>query len=89
MLRARERLQKEAEAEFSRTSRAENRQRRFLDVSTIREIIMMRDEKGMSGDEIEKSLGLADEVVRSLGPKGVVGGVRVGKVTAEDAGIYD
>lgn len=48
----------------------------------------MRDERGMGGAEIEKNLGLQDGVVRALGNKGVVGDVRVRKVTAEDSGLY-
>ena len=49
---------------------------------------MLRDDKKLAEDQIEKNLGLAKGVVRGLGPKGVVGDVRVGKVTAEDSGLY-
>lgn len=42
----------------------------------------------MGGAEIEKSLGLQGGVVRALGNRGVIGDVRVGKVTAEDSGLY-
>ena len=87
VLKARERLQQEAEAEFALTSRSGGK-RRFLDVNTIRQILVMRDGKGMSEGEIENVLGLAGGVVRGLGPPGVVGDVRVGKATAEDSGIY-
>ena len=48
----------------------------------------MRDDKGMDERSIEKNLELAEGVVGSLGPKGVVGDVRVGKVTGEDSGLY-
>lgn len=48
----------------------------------------MRDDKAMGEEQIEKNLGLAKGVVRGLGAKGVVGDVRVGKVTAEDSGLY-
>ncbi|KAL6716402.1 hypothetical protein ACLMJK_005969 [Lecanora helva] len=88
VLKARERLQQEAEVEFARTSRSEGGKRGFLDISTIRQILVMRDEKRMSEVEIEKSLGLGAGVVKRLGAKGVVGEVGLGKVTAEDAGLY-
>ena len=48
----------------------------------------MRDEMGMEGKDIEKNLGLKGGLVKTLGRKGVVADVRVGKVTAEDSGIY-
>ena len=88
MLQARERLQQEAEAEFAKTSRAKGSGRTFLDVSTIRQILVMRDEMGMEGKDIEKNLGLKGGLVKVLGQKGVVADVRVGKVTAEDSGLY-
>jgi len=87
VLRARERLQQEAEIEFAKTGRGDAG-RRFLDVSTIRQMLVMRDDRGLSEEEIEKDMGLAKGVVRSLGARRVVGDVRVGKVTAEDSGLY-
>lgn len=47
--------------------------RRFLDVVTIRQVLMLRDEKGVEGREIERRLGLGEGVVGRLGPRGVVG----------------
>lgn len=88
VLTARERLQQQAEVEFAKTGRGDGG-KSFLDISTIRQMVVMRDEKRMSGDEIEKSLGLAQCVVRRLGPKGVVGDARIGKVDKDDAGLYD
>lgn len=87
VLKARERLQQEAEIEFAKTGRGDGG-RRFLDVSTIRQLLVMRDERGLGEEEIEKNMGLAKGVVRSLGARGVIGDVRVGKVTAEDSGLY-
>ena len=87
-MRARTRLQQEAEAEFAKTSRSGGGKRSFLDVNTIRQILVMRDEKGMGEGDIEENLGLARGVVKALGQKGIVGDVRVGKVTAEDSGLY-
>ena len=60
--------------------------RRFLDLGTIREVISLRDEKMLPATEIESKMGLAEGVVDSLA---AVRGVRVGKVTKDDAGIYD
>ena len=87
VLAARERLQQQAELEFAKTGRGDGG-KSFLDVSTIRQLILMRDEKRMGGEEIEKSLGLAKGVVGRLGPSGVIGDTRVAKVDKDDAGIY-
>ena len=81
-------MQQEAEVEFTKTSR-DGSGKRFLDVSTIRQVLVLRDRRGMGDGDIERQLGLGSGVVRSLGGKGVVGDVRVGKVTAEDSGLYD
>ncbi|KAL9136443.1 MAG: hypothetical protein Q9175_002355 [Cornicularia normoerica] len=87
VLTARERLLQQAEVEFAKTGR-EDGGKSFLDVSTIRQLLVLRDEKGMGGEEIEKRLGLAQGVVDRLGPRSVVGDVRIGKVDKDDAGIY-
>ncbi|KAF6227055.1 hypothetical protein HO133_008496 [Letharia lupina] len=87
VLTARERLQQQAEVEFAKTGRGHGG-KSFLDVSTIRQLLVLRDERGMGGEEIEKRLGLANGVVGRLGPRGVVGDVRIGKVDKDDAGIY-
>lgn len=88
MLAARERLQQQAEVEFAKTGRGVGG-KSFLDVFMIRQLIVMRDERGMSGIEIEKSLGLAQGIVERLGPRGVVGDARIGKVDKDDANICD
>lgn len=62
------------------------RGRRFLDLGTIREIIALRDEKMLPVAEIESKMGLAEGVVDSLV---AVRGVSIGKITKDDAGIYD
>ncbi|CAD6565164.1 MAG: hypothetical protein ASARMPREDX12_005725 [Alectoria sarmentosa] len=87
VLTARDSLQQQAEVEFAKTGRGDGG-KSFLDVSTIRQLLVLRDERGMGGEEIEKKLGLAQGVVRRLGSRGVVGDVRIGKVGKEDAGIY-
>lgn len=85
ILEARDRLAAEAEEEFTR-GRLGGKGRRFLDLGTIREVIALRDEKMLPATEIESKMGLAEGVVDSLV---AVRGVRVGKVTRDDAGIYD
>ena len=72
VLTARENLAREAEAEFARVRYEGGGGKRFLDVMTIRQILMLRDEKKLSSEEIEKKLGLVDGIVASLGRKGVV-----------------
>ena len=72
VLTARENLAKEAEAEFARVRYEGSEGRRFLDVMTIRQILMFRDEKKLASVEIEKKLGLAAGTVARLGPRGVV-----------------
>lgn len=47
--------------------------RRFLDVLTIRRVLVLRDEKGLGGAEIERGLGLGVGVVGRLGGRAVVG----------------
>ena len=73
VLTARGNLAREAEAEFARVRYEGGGGRRFLDVMTIRQILMFRDEKNMTSPEIEKKLGLAPGTVAKLGPKRVVG----------------
>ena len=78
MLTARENLAREAESEFARVRYEGGGGRKFLDVMTVRQVLMMRDEKRMAEAEIEQKLGLASGVVRRLGAKGVVGEVGMG-----------
>jgi len=72
VLTARENLAKEAEAEFARVRYEGGGGRRFLDVMTVRQVLMMRDEKHITDTDIEQKLGLANGVVKRLGKKGVV-----------------
>lgn len=73
MLTARENLASQAEAEFARVRYEGGGGRKFLDVMTIRQILMFRDEKKMSNADIENKLGLAAGTVKKLGRKGIVG----------------
>lgn len=80
VLAARERLAGEAEREFARVRGYTDDEggaggRRFLDVVTLRRVLVMRDEKGMGAGEIERVMGLAGGVVGRLGGRGVVGEV--------------
>lgn len=45
-----------------------------MDVATIRQVLMMRDELGKEAEEIERALGLKKGVVGKLGPRGVFSG---------------
>ena len=49
--------------------------RRFLDVVTIRQVLVMRDERRIEEEEIERRLELEVGTVRRLGPRGIVGDV--------------
>ena len=73
ILEARQRLQEEAEKEFQTGGRVGGRQ--FLDVITIRQILQMRDERGMKAEDIEQRMGLKKGVVARLGPKGIFRGL--------------
>ena len=73
LLEARSRLAAEAEEEFANVGRKGHR-RGVLDVITIRQILKLRDENGLSGEEIERQLELKRGVVSRLGPRGVVSG---------------
>ena len=85
VLEARSRIADEAEEEHARVRVGEDTGRRFLDVGMIRQILVLRDRKGMKSADIERNLGLANGVVASLS---AVGEARVGATTAEDAGLY-
>ena len=78
VLTARENLTRQAEAEFARIRYEGGGGRKFLDVMTVRQVLMMRDEKNMTEAEIEQKLGLAGGVVKRLGKKGVVSEVGMG-----------
>lgn len=73
VLTARENLAREAEAEFARVRYEGGEGRKFLDVMTIRQILMFRDDKKMTNADIEKKLGIAAGTVGKLGHKGVFG----------------
>ena len=72
VLAARKTLSEAAEAEFARVRYEGGGARKFLDVITIRQILMCRDEKQMDSAEIEKKLGLASGAVGRLGRKGII-----------------
>ncbi|KAK5011533.1 hypothetical protein LTR28_000373 [Elasticomyces elasticus] len=72
-LEARARLQDEAEREFVEAGRRGHEGRQFLDVVTIRQVLMLRDEKRLAAEEIERRLGLRKGVVARLGAKGIFG----------------
>lgn len=71
MLTARYRLAADAEKEFENTGRKGAKGREFLDVTTLRQVLVMRG-RGMSEVQIEETLELGKGVVRRLGGRGVV-----------------
>ncbi|PBP27407.1 hypothetical protein BUE80_DR001674 [Diplocarpon rosae] len=73
LLTARYRLAAEAEREFARTGKSSAEGRRFLDVYTLRQVLVLRDEQGLEARQIERSLGLGEGVVAQLGRRGLVG----------------
>jgi len=73
VLDARSKIQDEADREFLEAGKRGHTGRQFLDVSQIRQILVMRDDRGVEGSEIERQLGLKKGVVERLGSKGVVG----------------
>ena len=85
ILEAKERIAQQAEEEFTRARRGVDTQRRYVDIGVIRQALAMRDGKGMKPEDIEKELGLGAGIVASLG---AVAEGRMGRKTADDAGIY-
>ena len=85
IIRARDRIAAEAEEEFSHARTGEDTQRQFLDMGTIRRVLTMRDQQGLSNDEIEQQVGLKKGVVASLA---AVSEGHVGASTADDSGLY-
>ena len=77
VLSARERITREAEAEFvvARTSgwNEDVPGRKYVDVARLREALRLRDGKGMADAEIEKKTGLKKGTVGTLGCFGVPG----------------
>ena len=73
ILQQRSELARRAEAEFEAAARTNSDGREFLDVVILRQILMLRDERGLEEEEIEGKLGLKAGVVRRLGSKGIVG----------------
>jgi hypothetical protein len=72
LLTARYRLAEEAEREFASIGRKGSEGRTFLDVVTLRQVLVMR-ERGVEEGEIERKLGLGRGVVGKLGRRDVVG----------------
>jgi len=65
-------LAAEAEQEFEGLGRKGSPGRSFLDVVTLRQVLVLRDEKGLSSKEIERKLELKRGTVDRLGERGVV-----------------
>ncbi|KAF1982565.1 hypothetical protein K402DRAFT_466688 [Aulographum hederae CBS 113979] len=72
ILRARQRIQDEADAEEDMVGRTGFRGKRYLEASLIRQMLVLRDGKGMGAEAIERELMLAPGTVGRLGPRDVV-----------------
>ncbi|KAG9247568.1 hypothetical protein BJ878DRAFT_492107 [Calycina marina] len=72
LLTARYQLAAEADAEFARTGKSAEVGRRFVDVATLRQVLVAR-ERGLQDVEIERMFGLGSGTVGGLGVRGVVG----------------
>jgi hypothetical protein len=65
-------IQRAAEEEFAGTAIGETGAKRtFLDVVTLRRVLVLRD-KGVNEGQIEKEMGLMEGLVGRLGRRGVV-----------------
>ncbi|KAI9662647.1 MAG: hypothetical protein M1831_002690 [Alyxoria varia] len=71
-LAARERIQAVYEEEKADIGRSGFQGKSLLDISTIRRILVLRDEQGMQLEEIERTLGLKNGLVKSFGGIGTV-----------------
>jgi len=70
-LEARRQIQAKADKEFENLGRSGSQGREFLDVATLRNILVLR-QHGVSTAEIESRLKLKQGVVARLGPSSVV-----------------
>ncbi|RDL38802.1 Uncharacterized protein BP5553_03142 [Venustampulla echinocandica] len=75
LLTARYRLAEEAEREFEEIGKRGAKGRQFVDVFTLKQVLVMR-ERGMMNEQIERTLELKEGVVGRLGRRGVVGVAR-------------
>ena len=71
--------------EFAAARRGKNSGRQFLDIGTIRQVLVMRDQKGMQVEEVERTMGLGKGIVQRLA---AVREGRVGRKEAGDSGLY-
>lgn len=72
LLTARYRLAEEAEREFEEIGKRGAKGRQFVDVFTLKQVLVMR-ERGMVDGQIERTLELREGVVGRLGRTGVIG----------------
>lgn len=74
VLEARRRLEEQAELEFENIGKSTDKGREFLDVGTIRKILVLR-QQGEDPSKIEGKLKLKSGVVKRLGRPGIVAAV--------------
>ncbi|KAI9369807.1 hypothetical protein BJX61DRAFT_125903 [Aspergillus egyptiacus] len=75
VLSARQRIASEAEAEAEDVGKGSFAGRRYLDAYTIRQVLEMRDRRGLGAGEIERELRLREGVVGALGGRDGVWGI--------------
>ncbi|KAI9716193.1 MAG: hypothetical protein M1828_000419 [Chrysothrix sp. TS-e1954] len=72
ILAARQRIQEAADRERAQVGKKGFEGRTLIEISTVRKVLVMRDEQGMEESQIEAQLGLRKGFVKTLGAKGVV-----------------
>ncbi|KAL2258498.1 hypothetical protein VTK26DRAFT_8173 [Humicola hyalothermophila] len=70
-LEARRRIEAQANEELEHMGKSTDQGKQFLDITTIKQILVLRD-RGVSAADIESRLRLRPGVVARLGPKGIV-----------------
>lgn len=71
VLEARRRLEEQARNELDNRGKSTDRGREFLDIATVKQILMLR-QRGESASDIEARLNLRPGIVARLGPEGIV-----------------
>ena len=71
VLEARRRIEEQAKEELENLGKSTDKGKQFLDVTTVKQILVLRD-RGVSASDIEARLRLRPGVVAGLGPKGIV-----------------
>jgi hypothetical protein len=71
VLEARHRLETQAKQELANTGKSTDKGREFLDIATVKQILVLR-QSGRSSADIEQRLRLKPGTAARLGPEGIV-----------------